>query len=192
MMIHQSIQAQTSHQPYRFTERDYVLLSENGAFDKYAKTELIEGVIYAVNAQFSRHIRVQSRLHQALANACDGLDGDIGAWVEGSISIDGESTPRPDIFISNGLPDGGAVPLSSVFLIVEVADSSLDQDLRPKAALYARVGLAEYWVADVNGRVIHQMWSPANETYAGRGIVAFGDQIEAKTIAGLTIGTTDL
>ncbi len=192
MTVHHPIQVETSHRPYRFTERDYVLLSENGAFADYAKTELIEGVIYAVNAQYSRHIRVQSRLYRILAIACDDLGNGSSAWIEGSIAISGETTPRPDIFVSYGLPDDGPVPLSSVLLIVEIADSSLDQDLGSKAALYARVGLPEYWVADVNGCVIHQMWSPADGTYGDRRIIPFGERIEAETIAGLTIGTNDL
>lgn len=192
MTVHHPIQVETSHRPYRFTERDYVLLSENGAFADYAKTELIEGVIYAVNAQYSRHIRVQSRLYRVLADACDELGNGSSAWIEGSISIDGETTPRPDIFVSYGLPDDGAVPLSSVLLIVEVADSSLDQDLGSKAALYARVGLAEYWVADVNGCVIHQMWSPADGVYRKRQRIPFSQAITAATVSGLRVETADL
>lgn len=191
MTVHEPVRVAEGHQLYRFTERDYVLLSEHGAFDNYAKTELIEGVIYAVNAQFSRHIRVQSRLYRALADACDAVGG-MAAWVEGSLAIDGESTPRPDMFVSSSLPEEGVVPLSSVLIVVEVADSSLDQDLGLKAELYARSGLPEYWVADVNGRVIHRMWSPTPQGFAQRDQIAFGNPITSATITGLTVSTDAL
>jgi len=37
-------------------------------------------------------------------------------------------------------------------LVVEIADSSVNFDLRVKAALYARAGIVEYWVLDIAGR----------------------------------------
>jgi Uma2 family endonuclease len=37
-------------------------------------------------------------------------------------------------------------------LVVEVSDTSLYYDLTTKAALYARAGILDYWVLDVNGR----------------------------------------
>lgn len=192
MTAYEPIRAAAGHQPYRFTERDYVLLSEHGAFEKYVKTELIEGVIYAVNAQYARHLRVQTILLRRLADTCDTLSAEVSAWVDGSISIDEQSMPQPDILIVSELPDEGPVPVCSLLLAVEVADSSLGQDLGLKAALYTRAGVPEYWVADVNGRVIHQMWAPQDGAYAERREVAFDQPIEAATITGLRIETTSL
>lgn len=82
-------------------------------------------------------------------------------------------------------PEGdGILPLEAVKLLIEVADSTLAQDLGLKAALYAGAGVPEYWVVDVSGRMIHQMWSPRPEGYAGRREVAFGEAIEAATVKG--------
>ena len=192
MTEHVPVQSSTVPTPYLFTQRDFVLLSENGAFDRFAKTELIEGVIVAVNAQYSRHVRVQSLLFRALADACDRLDGDIGAWVEGSISIDAGTMPRPDIFVSRGLPDQGPMTLDRLLIVVEVADSSLKIDLDTKARVYAAAGIAEYWVADVDAKVVHQMWAPEGDAYRQRREVAFGKPIEAATVAGLAISSRGL
>lgn len=189
MTAHQPI-ATKGHQPYRFSQRDYVLLSEHGAFSKVAKAELIDGVIVAVNAQYSRHVRVQTLLLRALADACDRVGGDLGAWVEGSLSIDDENMPQPDIFVSHGLPEEGPVTVDRIVLVVEVADSSLKVDLGDKVRLYAQAGIPEYWVADVEARVFHQMWTPTGETYAERCRVAFGAQIEAVQLAGLLVDTS--
>jgi Uma2 family endonuclease len=192
MTAHEPIDVSTVHQPYRFSQRDYVLLSEHGAFDQLAKAELIEGVIVAVNAQYSRHARVQTALLRALADACDRLGSDLGAWVEASVAIDDHNMPQPDIVVSRGLPDEGPITLDRVALIIEVADTSLDFDLEAKAALYATAGVPEYWVADVNAKVIHQMWSPQGAAYAQQRGCSFGEPTSAATIAALSIKTRDL
>jgi Uma2 family endonuclease len=51
-------------------------------------------------------------------------------------------------------------------LIVEVSDTTLRFDLRTKAAVYARAGIADYWVADMNGRrlIVHRQ--PVQGRYA--------------------------
>lgn len=189
MTLQERIGVSTAPEPYRVTQRDYKLLDESGAFVRYAKTELIEGKIVAVNAQHAPHIRVQSTLFRALANACDAIADGPKAWIDGSIDLAEFSMPQPDIFIADTLPDKGAVPLSTVRLMIEIADTSLRNDLNVKTPLYANAGIAEYWVVDVEGRVIHQMWGPIAERYAERRTVAFGERIEAATVAGLTVNT---
>jgi Uma2 family endonuclease len=66
-------------------------------------------------------------------------------------------------------------------LVVEVADSSLGLDLRTKAALYARAGIVEYWVLDINGRrmIVHR------DPQAGRytSVVAYGEDESVAPLA---------
>ena len=47
---------------------------------------------------------------------------------------------------------------SDVRLVIEVSDSTLYLDLKTKAALYARAGIADFWVLDVNARrlIVHR------------------------------------
>lgn len=85
-------------------------------------------------------------------------------------------------------PEGkGLIPLGSVRLIVEVSDSTVAIDTGKKAALYARNGVPDYWVADVEAEVFHQFWAPDGNAYTHRRKVAFGEQIEAVTVAGLVV-----
>ena len=99
--------------------------------------------------------------------------------------------PDPDIMLTTEPEGPKAVPLASVTLIIEVADTSLVDDLGQKSVLYGRAGVPEYWVADVNGRAIHQMWSPEPDGYARRATTPFGETITAVTIPGLTIATDE-
>lgn len=86
----------------------------------------------------------------------------------------------------------GPIPLGSLALVIEVADATLDSDLGRKAALYARHGVPEYWVADVTGRVLHQLWRPEDGTYMERRLVAIGDPVAAATIPALRVETAGL
>jgi Uma2 family endonuclease len=52
------------------------------------------------------------------------------------------------------------------FLIVEVADTSLNLDRQEKAELYARAGVPEYWIVNLAGRIIERHSEPADGTYA--------------------------
>ena len=182
----------TSPLPVKLRVEDYLALDDLGAFQDYAKTELIEGEIIFMNAQHRPHARVKSNLYLILAAALRDSHPELGALVEVSISAPPHNVPEPDI-VGTSQPNGdGLVPLDSVKLIVEVADTTLRNDLERKAALYARLGVPEYWVADVNGRVIHQMWALRGEGYGERGEAAFGERIAAATIPGLALETNEL
>ncbi|HEY6816914.1 MAG TPA: Uma2 family endonuclease [Croceibacterium sp.] len=182
----------TSPLPVKLRVEDYLLLDDAGAFDGYAKTELIEGEIVSMNAQHRPHARVKSRLHVLLASALQDLGAGMEALVEGSVAMPPHSVPEPDIAVTAEPEGDGLIPLASLALIVEIADSTLQNDLGRKQQLYAREGVPEYWVVDVIGRMIHQFWGAGCEAYAGRRMVAFGDRIAAETVAGLAVETKGL
>jgi Uma2 family endonuclease len=71
------------------------------------------------------------------------------------------SEPEPDIAVlAKAGPEymGGNPPASDVRLVIEVSDSTIAFDLGPKARLYARAGIPEYWVFDIGSRrlIIHR------------------------------------
>lgn len=176
--------------PVKLTVDDFMLLDRSGAFDRYAKSELIDGTIYVVNSQFSEHMVVKNILYRRLADACDRVD--LQAWSEGSVDMAPDSLPEPDLLVTNARPTKGAVLLSTVMLLGEVADTSLASDLGIKAALYAAKGVPEYWVIDVQGRTIHQLWEAGEDGYRQRRAVPFGGRLEAATIPGLGVPTDGL
>ncbi len=182
----------TSQLPVKLRLEDYLLLDESGAFEAYRKTELIEGEIFYMNAQHRPHARIKSRLFRLIAAALDELDTGLEAIVEGSIAIPPNSSPEPDIVVTSDPEGKGLIPLESVRLIVEISDSTLAFDSKRKAALYARNGVPEYWIVDVEAAVIHQMWAPAGEAYAERREVVSGGCVKAGTVESLKVETVDL
>lgn len=182
----------TSPLPVKLRIEDYLLLDRSGAFDDYARTELIEGDVYFMNAQHRPHARLKTGLYDVLRDALRATSSPLRALIEASVALSDYDVPEPDIVLTSE-PDGeGLVPLNSVALIIEVADTTLAGDLSRKARIYARAGIAEYWVADVNTKVIHKMWSPEGDVYAQQRECPFGEPITAATIATLSIETRDL
>lgn len=178
--------------PIKLRIEDYLLLDQSGAFDAYAKTELIDGEILYINAQHRLHARTKMKLYDAISATLRDIMSPLTALVEASIAIPDNGAPEPDIVLTSE-PDGeGLIPLDTVALVVEVADTTLANNLGVKSALYARGGIPEYWVADVEAKVIHQLWAPEGEAYGERRVVAFGERIEAVTVAGLVVETKGL
>lgn len=79
-----------------------------------------------------------------------------------------------------------------VRLVVEVSDATLRFDRNTKAALYARAGIVEYWIADLAGRQILVHRDPTPEGY--RQIVAYSESETLSTLArpGATVRVKDL
>ncbi len=177
------------HVPIKLRVEDFLLLDESGAFDGYAKTELIEGELFFVNPQHRPHARIKSRLLVHLAEALKRMSGGLETLVEVSVAMPPINVPMPDIVVTDQAEGEGLMPLESARLIVEVADASLRTDLNRKAAIYARHGVPEYWVVDVRGREIHQLWSPRDKAYSERRLIAFGEPIASATIADLVVET---
>lgn len=177
------------------TVDDFLRLDEAEAFRRYAKTELIGGTIFALNAQFSAHARLKSRLFGRLADAVDAHLAGYEAWSEVSVRVSPIDLPEPDIVVTGFGGDGRApVPVEMVALVVEVADTTIEHDPHTKARIYAGAGIAEYRVVDANARVVHQHWHrpAAGDGYGEQARIAFGDPIAAATIAGPTVQTGEL
>lgn len=176
---------------YRLTVDDYERLDDAGAFGGH-RTELIDGEVIVLSAQFRPHAYTKTELYDHLRDALRNAGSMVRAVQEVSVGVDLNSMPLPDIVVTSEPRGEGAVELSSVALLVEVADTSLATDLGVKLRLYARAGVPEYWVADVNGRVVHQLWAPRGDDYAERRTVAFGDALVAATLPGVGVPTAGL
>jgi Uma2 family endonuclease len=176
----------------KLTAADFMLLNEAGAFSNYARSELIEGDVYVVNATYRRHAWTELQLVLALTEALRGRSDGLTALYECSSLLSADSLPQPDIVLTTEPEGDGPIPAETIRLVIEVADASLATDLGMKADLYARHNVPEYWVADVRSRRIHRRWTPGVDGYADGDEVAFGCDVASRTIEGLTIPTTAL
>lgn len=178
--------------PIKLRIEDYLRLDRAGAFSAYGKTELIDGVVYAMNPQHRPHGFAKDELAYRLRRALEAIGSALHVATEQSVAMEPDSEPQPDIILTSEPRGPGAIPGASVALLAEVAATTSGFDLNEKAGTYAAAGIAEYWVVDVGRSVIHQLWAPESGAYSRRREARFGERIEAATIEGLAVETTDL
>lgn len=176
---------------YKLRVGDYLMLDEAGTFAGH-ETELVDGNVIVMSPEWIPHMRIKDELAYRLRRKIE--DRQLGLFVGtgGSVDLSDVDQPRPDIIVMRQTVGEKAVPRDAVLLLVEVSSSTLTFDIGEKAALYARHEIAEYWIADANARMIHQMWSPAGDSYTDRREVAFGEALRSITIADLQIATASL
>ena len=92
--------------------------------------------------------------------------------------------PEPDLIVLREIERRTGAkypPPEDILLGIEVADSTPGTDRSIKADLYARAGIPDYWVLDVNGRrmIVHR--EPLNGKYAS--IVQYLEQESVAPLA---------
>lgn len=164
----------------------------SGAFDGVPHMELLEGTLYEMSPQTSRHVVAKNELGFRLRLSVVEGAIDLSVLIEPTLRTDANTAPEPDIAILTQLRVDGYYPAHLVKLAVEVAVTSVETDLGYKKALYASAGIPEYWVVDVNAGLFHIFWNPFGGTYQETCIVAIGGMLSSKTIAGLSVETLGL
>ncbi|WP_375398192.1 Uma2 family endonuclease [uncultured Sphingomonas sp.] len=170
---------------------DFMLLDDNGAFDDYGKTELIDGDIYVLKAQHGPHARAKSRLAFALTTSLREIGSDLEVIIEVAVYLNGDTMPEPDIVVTRWRGKG-AVPVESIALLVEVADTTLDRDTGRKLDLYAAAGVPEYWVVDVNEGHVLMHDQPQGNGYRERRKVPLADTLLSTAVNGLVVNGAEL
>ena len=146
----------------RFTRAEYERLIDLGVFQPGEDIELIGGELMVVEPQGAPHYTAIRKTAKAL-EAAFGPGWDVRT--EGPIGLDDESEPEPDVAVVPGGPDDYArAHPSRPVLTVEVAESSLALDRHRKGSLYARAGLADYWVLNLIDRVLEVYREPVPDS----------------------------
>jgi len=145
-------------QTRRYTRAEYEKLVDLSVSPPSEALELIGGELMSAEPQGPAHYTAIRKTARAL-DAAFGSGWDIRQ--EGPLALDDESEPEPDVAVVLGQPDDYAlVHPSRAVLTVEVAESSLRVDRLHKGSLYARAGLADYWVLNLAARVLEVYREP--------------------------------
>jgi Uma2 family endonuclease len=146
----------------RWTRDEYDRMIDAGVLTPEDRVELIDGEIVTLTPQKSRHATAVSLAENALRQAFGAL-GHVRTQLP--LALDPTSEPEPDVAVVTGSPrDYRDAHPSTALLIVEVADTSLVFDRTTKASLYARVGIADYWLLNLVDEVIEVHRNPQRST----------------------------
>jgi Uma2 family endonuclease len=170
-----------------WTVADYHRMAETGILDEDERVELLEGKIIWKSAKSTAHCSAVRRIGKLLHNRFGNQ-----AWIsiQDPIQLNQRSEPEPDIAVVQIDPldyaDHHPTP-SEVYLIIEVADSSLKFDCETKAKAYAQAGIVDYWVLDVVERQLYVFREPNEEGYQSKVILGEDGRISPLQFADLQI-----
>lgn len=149
----------------RFTAEEYQAMGRAGILGDDDRVELIDGEILTMSPIGDVHNGTVNRLNWLFGR----LVGDTAVvQVGGPVRVDPYSEPQPGIALLKRKADfytSGLAGPGDVLLAIEVSQSSLGFDRGVKASLYARRSLPEYWIVDLQHRVILRHADPRDGRY---------------------------
>lgn len=153
---------------HKLSVEDYHKLGEVGILSEDSRVELIEGDLIEMAPIGGPHMGVVNRLNRLLVLAV----GNLGVVsVQNPVRLPPHSEPQPDFAILK--PRAGdaasAVPgVEDVLLLIEVADTTLAYDRGTKLTLYAKSGIAESWIVNLQSKCIEVYREPTPDGYKKR------------------------
>jgi Uma2 family endonuclease len=171
----------------RFSVAEYHQLTEIGVLTENDNLELIEGYLVHKMARNPPH---DSTLHRVMKHLLRSLPTGWDLRVQSAITLS-DSEPEPDLAIVHARADDYRTRHPSpneIELVVEVSDSTLDCDRTDKTRIYARAGIALYWIVNIPQQLIEVYQQPSGPTsspaFAQRQLFCLGDSVS------ITIGNS--
>ena len=165
----------TAQQRRLFTADEYYRLADVGILRRDDRVELLDGDIVEMTPIGIRHAACVDRL---LALVQPRVTGRAILRVQNPIRLSPHSEPQPDLSILKARGDfyASAHPApGDVLLVIEVADSSLEFDRAVKVPLYARSGIPEVWLVDLEESRVETFAQPAPDGYQRSHVAVRGE-----------------
>jgi len=161
---------------HRFTTAEYYRMAETGILNPDARVELLDGEIIDMSPIGPLHGGVTKRLNRHFTRVAKGR------WlvaVQDPVHLNDESEPQPDLMLLKPAADDYTArhpTARDVFLVIEVADTSLYKDRDTKLPAYARAGVSEVWIVNVLEQNIEVHREPHLGGYGSSVVLRAGEQ----------------
>jgi len=181
--------AQTKH---RFSVKEYYRMAETGVLKPDARVELINGEIIDMSPIGPFHgglVKRLSRLFNLMAK---------GRWMvstQDPVRLDDHSEPEPDVMLLQPVADDYTSrhpQPKDVFLLIEVADSTLEYDREEKLPAYGRAGIAEVWIVNLQDATIEVYREPHFTGYGSKTLFRAGAQAKPLAFPDVVVDVAEL
>lgn len=170
-----------------FTVRDYHRMKEAGILTDRERVELLEGEIIPMSPIKSPHAACVDWLTEWLILH---LNEKAIVRVQNPVTLSRHSEPEPDLALVKRVdhryreqhpgPD-------DTLLLIEVAESSIEKARNKKLPLYARAGIPETWIVNLDENCIERYTDPSPAGYNTIKIYRAGETIRTDLITGLPV-----
>jgi Uma2 family endonuclease len=177
---------------HRLTLDEFHRLGAVGILGDEDRVELLDGQLVDMSPIGPRHALAVDALNELLLMA---VAGRAGVRVQNPIELDGGTEPHPDIALVRrpwrGHPNAHPRP-GDIFLLIEVADTSLETDRGAKLELYARAGIQEFWIVDLTTDEVLVHRSPSGGKYGSATRVEPSGVVDVEGLPGVAIPVASL
>jgi len=169
-------------QEFLLTIDDYYKMAEVGIIPQDARVELLDGKLINMSPIKSLHSSKVDKLAKILILE---LSSQYIIKSQNPIRLHKRSLPQPDLVVAKHYPheytEQHPEP-EDIHLIIEVAQSSIYYDTSRKLKSYARAGIREYWVLDLNKYNIRVFRQPEGEQYLFEEIIGENGVAKCETL----------
>lgn len=149
---------------HRFSAEDFHRMAEAGILGEDDRVELIRGEVVELSPLGKRHAYVLN----ALVGLLSPLRDQAVLSVQNPLVLFPDTEVYPDLALlkpprtryRDRLPEA-----KDALLVMEVAETSLDHDLKVKLPLYAQAGIPEVFVVELVREKVHVFRKPQGEGY---------------------------
>lgn len=175
-----------------FTVEEYRRMGETGILSEEDRVELIEGEIVKMSPIGERHASCVSWLTQTITLL---LQRAFLVWVQNPVRLNDHSEPEPDILVLKPRDDfyrNGKPRPEDVLLLIEVADSTLAYDRLVKVPLYARAGIPEVWIVNLNDERVETFADPSGGAYRTTAVFSRDEDVQSYALCDLNLNVSDI
>ncbi len=138
----------------KFTVEQFHKMLESGILTEDDRVELIRGEIIEMSPIGTKHAACVNRLINLLVQL---LGKRVIVAAQNPVALNDNSQPQPDVALLKPRDDFYATAHpqpQDIFLLIEVADSTIEYDREEKIPLYAEANIIEVWLVDINEQIV--------------------------------------
>lgn len=177
---------------HRFNVREYYRLVEIGVLKSDAKVELLDGRVFDCFRISPLHAAVKRQLSQPFFDLPEKA---CIVSVSNPVRLDEYSEVQPDVMLVKYRADHYSTrhpEPQEVYVLMEVADESLDFDREEKLPAYGRTAIPEVWIVNLVDRNIEIYREPHFTGYASKSILRAGDQARPQAFPDVAVDVAGL
>jgi Uma2 family endonuclease len=177
---------------HRFNVTDYYRMAEVGVLEPDARVELLNGQVIDCCRQSPLHAAVKCLLSEPFFDLPEGA---CTVSVSGPVRLDEYSEVQPDVMLIKYRADYYTKRHpgpEDVYVLMEVADASLDFDRQEKLPAYGRAGIAEVWIVSLNETTIEVYCEPGFTGYGSKTVLRAGDKAAPQAFPDVAVAVAEL
>ncbi|MCT7987041.1 Uma2 family endonuclease [Laspinema olomoucense] len=177
---------------HKFTVDEYRKMAEMGVLKEGDRVELIRGEIIEMSPIGTRHAACVRRLNLLFS---EKLGKRALCDTQNPIQLGNNSQPQPDVTLLQPRDDFYATQHpqpADIFLVVEVADTTLEGDRSIKIPLYAEHDITEVWLVNLPENCLEVYRQPTPTGYQIVSKFYPGDTLSLQTFPDISINVNQI